>query len=284
MSIESTTEKAPTESEQLSAGFNDEPVAAPQEQPAVEEKVEEPTEEVKEEPVEEVKEPETVSITADQWKAMQDRLAEIDNLKAETSRRVDQALGKYGELNRTLQQMQQKPQGGLDLSKVRFEKLAADFPEFAQLIQEDLAAATQAAPVEAAPAAATPSIDPAELEQRFQAKLEEEMQRLAVKNEIRELTRRHRDWNEVVRSEAFAKWGATLPAQEWESLRASNDADEISNGLDAYKEYAAKTQAKVIKQQSASKRLEAAITPTGTASSPATLSEHDLFLQGFKTP
>jgi len=110
------------------------------------------------------------------------------------------------------------------------------------------------------------------------------MQRLAVKNEMRELSRRHKDWETVVRSEDFSKWGSTLPAQEWESLRSSNDADEIAKGLDSYKDFATKAQAKASKQQSANKRLEAAITPTGTASSPATLSERDLFLQGWNTP
>jgi len=281
MSIETTPEVTPSEADQLSAGFNDDPISeVPQE--TVEEKQDEP--EVKQEEVVEEAKPEVVSITSDQWQALQARLAEIDSLKADTARRVDQALGKYGELNRTLQQMQQKPSGGVDLSRVKFERLASDYPEFAKLIQEDLASAN-------APSQAAATLDPAELEQRFQAKMNEELEKIALKSEIRDLTRRHRDWQDVVRSSEFQQWGASLPSDKWESLRSSNNADEISDGLDEYKSHVASIKAaqeaaaKPTEQKKvASKRLEAAITPTGTASSPATLSERDLFLQGFKSP
>jgi len=282
MSIETTPEVTPSEADQLSAGFNDEPIKeAPQE--TVEETQPEP--EVKQEEVVEEVKPETVSITSEQWNALQSRLAEIDSIKAETARRVDQALGKYGELNRTLQQMQQKPAGGVDMSRVKFERLAADYPEFAKLIQEDLVSSFVPVQEKAA------TLDPAELEQRFQSKLNEEIEKLALKSEIRDLTRRHRDWETVVRSNEFQQWGASLPSDKWEALRSSNDADEISGGLDEYKAHIAALQAaqtaaaKPTEQRKvASKRLEAAITPTGTASSPVTLSERDLFLQGFKSP
>lgn len=282
MSIETTPEVTPSEADQLSAGFNDEPIKeAPQE--TVEEAQPEP--EVKQEEVVEEAKPETVSITSDQWEALQARLAEIDSIKAETARRVDQALGKYGELNRTLQQMQQKPAGGVDMSRVKFERLAADYPEFAKLIQEDLVSSFVPVQEKAA------TLDPAELEQRFQSKLNEEIEKLALKSEIRDLTRRHRDWETVVRSNEFQQWGASLPSDKWEALRSSNDADAISDGLDEYKAHIAALQAAQTaaakpteQKRSASKRLEAAITPTGTASSPVTLSERDLFLQGFKSP
>lgn len=283
-----------TESEALTAGFNDDTsevaiAEVPQEEPKPEVEEEAKTEEVAEEVKEEAKEPETVSITAEQWNALQARLTEIDSLKAETTRRIDQTLGKYGELNRTIQQIQQKPQGGVNLSQAKFTRLKAEFPELATLLAEDLSESFTPAQEEAKPTPA--SIDPAELEQRFQSRIAEEIKQLAIKNEVRELTRRHKDWNDVVRSEAFNQWGSTLPQQEWEALRSSVDADEISRGLDTFKEHQAKVkaaaeqaEAAAQKKQSASKRLEAAITPTGTAGSPVTLTERDMFLQGFKSP
>jgi hypothetical protein len=269
----------PTESEALAAGFNDAPLQAEVEVPQEEAK-EEVAEEAKPEVVEEVT-PETVSITVDEWRAMQARVSEIDNLKAETSRKVDQAMGKYGELNRTIQEIKQKPQGGMTLTKDKLERLRVDYPELAELFAEATPESKQEAPV----------VDHEEIKRLAEATAAEKYSELVVKNEMRELGRRHKDWGDVVKSEDFAKWVQTLPQEEAQALITSTDADEISAGLDRFKEQRAKAEeaakaalAKANKQQSASKRLEAAITPTGTAGGPPSLTERDLFLQGFKNP
>lgn len=294
MSIETTQEETntPTEAEQFAAGFSDAPDApeVPQEE-VKDEVVEEVTPETSEEVKEEVKEPETISITAEQWNALQGKLTEIESFKQDAYRRIDQSLGKYGELNRSFQEMQKKPQGGVSLSKDKFKRLSADFPEMAALLAEDLNEAfTGSAPV-ATEQQVPQAIDPADLEKRFEERVAKEIQQLAIKNEMRELKRRHSDWEAVVTSDEFNQWGATLPEAEWTSLRASNDADEISTGLDTFKAFKAKADAekeaalaKERKQQSASKRLEAAITPTGTAGGPPSMTERDMFLQGFKSP
>lgn len=282
MTEETTQEvvEVPNESEALAAGFNDEP--APVEAPQEEVK-EEVVEETKPEAVEEVK-PETVSITVDEWRAMQARVAEIDNLKSETTRRVDQALGKYGELNRTIQEIKQKPQGGMSLPREKLDKLRVDYPELAELFAEG--------PQSQEPKQeATLAVDTEEIKRLAEQTAADKYQELVVKNEMRELGRRHKDWGDVVKSEDFAKWVQTLPAEQAQALITSTDADEISAGLDKFKEQKAQAEeaakaalAKATKQQSASKRLEAAITPTGTAGGPPSLTERDLFLQGFKSP
>lgn len=284
MTEETTQEVAevPNESEALAAGFNDEP--APVEVPQEETK-EEVVEEAKPEAVVEEVKPETVSITVDEWKAMQARVAEIDNLKSETTRRVDQALGKYGELNRTIQEIRQKPQGGFALSREKLDRLKVDYPELAELLAEGVQVQESKQEVTAN------AVDPEEIKRLAEQTAADKYQELVVKSEMRELGRRHKDWGDVVKSEDFAKWVQTLPAEEAQTLITSTDADEISAGLDRFKEQKAQAEsaakaalAKANKQQSASKRLEAAITPTGTAGGPPSLTERDLFLQGFKSP
>lgn len=287
-------------SAELAAGFNDEQSQAPQQEAQQDQQTEQANPEVKQEAPEQTAQeqqapeeakPETVTITAEQWQALQNKLSEIENFKQDASRRIDQSLGRYGELNRTIQQMQQQPKGGIALSKDKFKRLSNDFPELATLLAEDLSEALGAAPAAPEQKAPPATIDPEELQRKFDERLNEKLQELALNNEKRQLMRRHKDWEQVVQSADFNQWGSTLPQAEWESIRSSMDADTVASAIDRFKqakseaEAAAKAAAtKATKQQSASKRLEAAITPTGTAGSVPQLTERDLFLQGFRSP
>lgn len=292
MSTETTQEAptTPTEADEFAAGFSETEV--PQErlkEEVAEEVTPETQEEVKEEPKEEVKEPETISITAEQWNALQSKLTEIDSFKQDAYRRIDQSLGKYGELNRSLQEIQKKPQGGLSLSKDKFKRLSQDFPEMAALLAEDLNEAFTAPPV--VPEQQATSLDPAELEKRVQERVAKEIQDIALKNEMRELKRAHADWETVIQSPEFEQWGNTLPQDEWKNLVLSSDADTVADGITRFKAFKAKADAEQAsalareqKKQSASKRLEAAITPTGTAGGPPSKTDRDMFLEGFRSP
>ena len=262
-----------TEDAQLAAGFNDAPIVdVPQE-------VAETQEEVATEAVEETPEPkiETVNLTADQWRSVQDKLAEIETFRGETSKKIDAAHGRYGELNRTLQQMQQRTSTGVKFDAAKFKRLGADFPEIAAMLAEDLSESFQGS-VQAAPV-----FNPEEIEQKVSGRVAEEVQKIAVKAEMRELARRHADWKEVINTKEFVEWGKTLPPQELAELGASVDADYISPRLDQFKAYREKVTAVAQKKQSGAKRLEAAITPQGSASSPHALTERDLFKAGFST-
>lgn len=291
MTDEQQQEQAPEVdlSAEFAAGFSNE---APREEPK-QEAIEEPTPEEKQEepaPVEEPEEPpkpETVSITAEQWQAMQQKLSEVDTLKHELSRRTDQAFGRIGEIQRTLQQQPK----GLQLSKDKFKRLGNDFPELATLLAEDLSEALGTAPAQQEQKAETQGVNAEEIRRAIEAQMEQRLQKERFELEAKLLSRRHKDWQEVVSSEDFIKWGGTLPMQEWHDLRNSSDSDTVADAIDRFRAHQSKAQAdakaaaeKAAKRQSASKRLEAAITPTGTAGSVPQVTERDLFLQGFSSP
>lgn len=276
----------------FAAGFTDtpqqteakpEPVATEQQESA------EPSTQAVEEPQPEEKaetQPETVTITAEQWKSVQDKLAEIDSFKERSTRLVDQSFGKIGELNRTLQQLQPmvNKAGGVKLSAASLKRLGTEFPEMAQMLAEDLSEALGAAPQEEKPVEQKPEVEAAPAVPTVEIK------------HLLSIDKAHPDWRDTIRSEDFNKWGNSLPAGMFESIVTSNDYETVITALDAFKVYqqkqlAAKPRGTEVpaespvppKKQNVTKRLEAAITPRGTASTPSSLTDGDLFRQGFLT-
>ena len=206
----------------------------------------------------------------------------INALQSNLDKRHDAAMGKYGELNRTLQEMKQAAPGKpLQLSGAQLKNLSEDFPEFAELIAKDFSEIVF-------PAGTSQGVS----DEEIQSKIEPKLQTLEQKMEIRTLSVLHRDFRNVLASDDFKAWTATLPETDRETLGSTWDSEFIAGKLDDFKadkkakdEARAKEEAAKGKQtpSKAKERLEAAVTPRGVASNgPAALTEAELFNAGFK--
>lgn len=258
----------------FAAGFNE---ARGEEPPVEEPKAEEPK--VEEAPAAVEPEPEPTpnliaGLTEDQIRAAILKANEVDSLKAQ----IEKSFGKYGELNRSLQQLQQQKSGGVQLNAQALKRLSSEFPEMAEMLASDLSEALAGVSGGGQQQAA---FDPDAVEQMLQGRIADVRAGLEQEMEKRLLKRAHRDWEDVVTSDDFKLWRQNvLPAEESERLGGSWDSDFIAEKLTEFKEW--KKQA-TVSRENKQKRLEAAVTPRGDAGGPSTVqSEEEAFLAAFK--
>ena len=161
------------------------------------------------------------------------------------------------------------PAGGL-------KRMAAEFPEMAKFLQEDLAEVL--GQIGGAPAAPTSEDLGALLAPRF----EETLSEVDMRVEKRLLKRDHPDWEKVVKLPEFADWKSkVLPPEQAAELDDSWDADVIGTRLSEFKSWRA---TKEQKQAARREQLEDAITPASgrrDKSGSVPLDEEEAFLAGF---
>jgi hypothetical protein len=217
------------------------------------------------------------AFTPEQFKALIERVAEIDSLKATLESSHAKTHGKIGELNRTLLQIQQAAAAspaGVKLSVGALKRLGEDYPDLAKLLAEDLTEALSATGV---PQAA-PTVDLAPIEERF-------AQQLDAANKAHEaklLTVMFPDWRTTTQSADFRLWLETQPEDYRTRINNSWDALEIADALRTHQAAQAAAKAPAPKQDK-TKRLEAAVTPQGVpGDGPPALDPEAEFLAGYK--
>lgn len=236
-----------------------------------------------------VAEPETVTITKDQWQNVQSGLAEIENFKRSTRTEFDKLGGKYGEINRA---MQQRP-AGVRISKDALAEIEAEYPELGKKLKTVFLDGVDNAP-------SNTGNNP-DIEQLVQAKLAPELERLK-KLELQQvefgMKALHRDYSKVIKTPEWADWLRSLPPEEAQQTVNSWDVDFCAGQLDKFKVHAktleeqaaadAKKAAEDVnrlkKQQNGTRRLEGAITPQGAGKAGAPVkTEYDYFKEGFRS-
>jgi hypothetical protein len=201
------------------------------------------------------------------------KAGEVDSISA----RVEKAFSRYGELNRTIQNMQQRS-GGVQLNAAALKRMSGEYPELAEMLASDLNDA-----LSGMGGASQPAFDPSIIETEVQGRIADVRIGLEQDMEKRLLKREHRDWESVVSSDDFKLWRANvLPAEESERLGASWDSEFISDKLTEFKEWKSQAGAKTVTKENKQKRLESAVTPRGDAGGPPALNEDEAFLAGFK--
>lgn len=233
--------------------------------------VEEPEERAEpEEPEEEPVLPE-FGMTASQLKQ---KLASIDHLQQKYEQDISKVFGKFGEINRHLQQA-----GPGSLNKLSLKKLREEYPDVAELLESDLSESI---------GKPGPGFDPSELDQRFQTYSQTFEQKIRDLFEIRLLAFKHPDFNTLFDGEN-SRW-LDLDAKEWLEKEAdeetkrdflsSRDAAWLSAKLDAFKDWKKK---KYAAKETSTKRLERAVAPTTTNARAPGPSDYDEFVAGFKS-
>lgn len=230
-----------------------------------EEHVEEPV--VEAEPVpEQPQESLIAGLTEEQVKNLLLKAGQVDELSGQ----LRKAFGRMGEFNNEIQQLRQR--GGVKLSADKFKRLGEQYPELAEALAEDLSGALEAP-------SSGPAFDINGFSNAVEQRLSAQQATLNQEIEKRLLTRAHRDWADVVRSNDFQLWAANvLPKEDSTKLAETWDADFISDKLDEFKsfrEQSTKT------QQSKQKRLEAAVAPKGGAPTQAIQTEEEAFAKAF---
>lgn len=263
--------------ESMTAGYNrqrgiepDAP-AEPADAPAVEA---EPTEPVA------AAEPETPPTP--QPPSFEEQLAQIRDASTADIAKVH---GKIGELNRTIQNLLQRPQSvtpevSADLADAlkNAEKVAEEFPDIAgPLVASIKALSTRAVPAAAA-APAAPAVDiDAVVHQRVLAERRVEAEELLAED--------HADWQRYKLGPQapadFKEWYDALPKERQERYRSTESPTVVSKYLTEYKSWAAERTAAANKKQS---RLEAAVTPQGegSAGGPSLLPDSAGLTVGYK--
>lgn len=268
------TEVAPNEDLSFAAGFETDDAPGPQ--PAAE-----VVEEAKPEPIVDVVEA-PFALSKEQFDQLQQQINGLSHVPED----VRKAHGNIGELKRTQQQLleaiqKQGEQG--KLTNVQFKRLSEEFPEMAKLLSEDLNELN--APVKPEPLGAD---QVKQFVESAIASVKAENTTVMQKQERKLLSFMHSDWEQVVTSTDFKQWIDVRPDRE--EFNNSWDSEYISKVLRSYKDAEkAKADAKataVVTQSKTSankkQRLEAAVTPTGVATTGAPqLSEQDLFRAGF---
>jgi hypothetical protein len=211
-------------------------------------------------------------------KRIRDLSGEVGGLrqKLESLETAKAAAERQGAEAPTARQIKDASQSGEKLAALK-----ADFPEFAEALEEALAAVK---PV---------NLD--EINQRLSAAEEarqkaestaEELQTLA---QLRQLDKAHPGWESDVNSDAYTQWLATQPANIQYAANESKDARDAIAILnmfkksDVYLKATTSTETLTATGRQKSQRLESAITPTsgGQAHRKQPKTEHEEFLEAF---
>lgn len=178
---------------------------------------------------------------------------EIEKFKGETTKSIEKIYGKFGEIQRTIQQLQAKPVASEPVDNTEaVAKMKEEFPELAELL---------------IPVIAGRSVPSTNVDEVVNQRVSEALKQQELVIEQRLLRRDHPDVREVLASERFTEWMRVQPETKQKELSTTRDSDVLSQGLTEFKKWrdAADTTAKAASEAHRRKqaRLEGAITPTG---------------------
>jgi hypothetical protein len=211
--------------------------------------------------------PKLANLTDEQLTELLAKAAEVDKLREQQSK----VFGSLGSLKQSIDALRNQPRPtatAVQVTKANLSKLSEMFPEMAEALASDLSGVLQGG---SAP-------DSTAMEQQLEQKFNQQLQATQMKFEKKVLTAMHPDWQEVVSSTEFSQWRDTLSDEAKQQLETTWDAEIVGSALSSYKDWKSKA---VQGQQAKQRRLQAAITPRGSAQAPVT-TEDDAFLMGFK--
>jgi hypothetical protein len=237
-------------------------------------------------------------LTEDQLK---DLLARVPEVERRLEAQMQKVTGKLGEFNRTLQSLQQMQTSGRPSEQATARKIAGDmlkrtrqtYPDLADAIANDLneifsmpeagkPSGQHDTQAQSAPAAAGPT--PEQIAQYTQARIADAVGHVTRQQELKLLSMRHPDFQQVAASADFKLWAESLPAEDRAQVFSSEDALYVAEKLDAFKAFREQAAAQAnAKKTTAQKRLAQAVAPTsGNPGHTAPIqTEEDAFLAGF---
>lgn len=215
-------------------------------------------------------------LSEDQIKVLLAKASEVDSLKEELTTTRDKLFGRFGELNRTIQQLQdakpdQQPAAtaaGTRITADKLKRLSEEYPEIAEILAEDLS------DVLSAPAPQ----EPVDIDARLKSHADEVSHTVNERLADQMMTYLRRDWREVIASPEFALYRSQeMKPEDGEQFDTSWDPFYIDGEIKKFDEWKGKQN----KQAEKTSRLENAVQPRGTTTDHAP-SDTDAFEAGFR--
>ncbi len=205
-------------------------------------------------------------LTKAQLNALNEKARKVDSFEERLNRVSSGVNGKIGSL---IQQVESLKSSASGLSPKAKDRLAAEFPELAKIMFDEVEVGSQ---VEArSPVPQTPQIAEhyAEVLDQHQKTFERKLLNLA-----------HNDWEPIVSSSEYAQWmDRFLTADERQAFEESWDAEHVGGRISEYKKYRGSLDAQRTGQasQAAAKqeRLADAVTPRGLPRGAVAVSPED---------
>jgi len=227
-------------------------------------------------------------ITKTQWDELLAKSTEIEQIRADNRKGIDTALGKYGELARTLGQLQSATPSGytVDVTDDIVEDLKAEFPELGNLQLK--AFKKFASKLSGTASATSQAFDPAQMEQQVSDAVASRL--IVMQTEA--LEDDYADWRTIVgtqadKDNAYRKWLGTQSAEYQTKLGSTNNAAVISHSIARFQK---DTVSRVATRPAAPARpstrqaqLEAAVSPRGTGAHAPSPTGDDDFTAGFNS-
>lgn len=252
-SFDGASEAPPVEQEESRP---EEDAAAPEEQEAGAEEAHEST---------------VPGVNEQQLLAMLAKLPKIDEVEQMTAAEIRKLHGKFGEVNRALQELRSSGTQHARLNVSNLKRVAENYPELAEMLAEDLS--------ESGASASQVDVD-ALVNQRVNERLQADREEMDRKMQVSLLTIQHRDWMKLKDSAEFGVWAQTLPQEEQQQLAETWDATYLGDKFTEFKEWLGKrTQGADQRKE----RLQRAVAPKGGAPvvKPGVMTEEDGFAAAF---
>jgi hypothetical protein len=234
--------------------------------------------------------PKLAQITEEQYQDLLKRAGMIDEIKADTKKRIDTGFGsigdKIGNMQQLINQLQSSTQTGqqIQVTADDFEELKAEgYPDLADMQAAGLNRILAKMKLTGTGQPGAFGADQAG--EMFDARMTP--QREAIKQEIREefahnaLSNLHDDWNAVVRSPEFNAWTAANKITEKKDRTGVAFADSLDAHFIGKIIGDFKGQRKAAATQQT--RLEAAVAPRGSGGHATGPTDDDEFDKGFKS-
>jgi hypothetical protein len=232
---------------------------------------EEPAEEIEADEAEEQKKEGEAGYSPEQVQEFIAKAARVDDLEKQMESTTQKLYGKFGEVQRDIQSLKAKDEPAPEPKKLvtagHLKRVSEELgDELAEALADDLNELQIGRNQEDS--------------QQASAVREEEI--LGLKQEFEEklLTNSNPDWRDVVGSDGFSNWKATLRPEVIQEIDASWDAHYISSAINAFK---SQTTKKSDKRKDNQRRLESATQAQGVQGDSA--SEDDInaaYLAGIK--
>jgi hypothetical protein len=189
-----------------------------------------------------------------------------------TEKEIRQIHGKFGEVNRALQELKSNSGSSpVRVTKDQFKRLNEEFPEIAEMLAEDLAGIS----LQSNGGVNAESIQP--FVNTEVAKVREELTRTMNTNL---LTIQHRDWASVYSSADFNSWKGSLATDEQQKLDNSWDAMYLGEQLTKFKTW--RDTVKNTKENNNKRLLDAVLPKGGVKTTNGIVTEEDAFNAQFK--
>jgi hypothetical protein len=261
---------AAEEAKAFAEAFDDNSTEAVEAQP---QPVAEPAEQQDEQQADPTTEAVLAGLTEQQVTDLFAKAARVDDIEGALTNLERRLFGKLGEFNSKISEIQQQPRsGGLSLEQLK--RTAEEYPDLAELLVEDLNAASLAPGQQA--------FDPNQLNQMVDSRFSEQSKSLDQSVSKQVFNAMQPTWRSDVQTPEFRLWASTLPVAEQQKINSSWDAAYLNTQFNNFKTW--RDNAK--KSRSRQNTLAANVTPKGSRANPdknALNEEEAAFLAAFES-